>query len=40
MYIFEYPSIASLAVAIDAFILATKAPAEGLDDEDLEDISI
>jgi acyl carrier protein len=40
MYIFDYPSVASLAVAVEAFRMATEVPAENLDDEDLEDISI
>jgi amino acid adenylation domain-containing protein len=38
LYIFDYPSIASLAIAIEAFRAATSDT--DIDDEDMEDISI
>ena len=40
MYIFDYPSVSSLAIAVEAFRLATEVPVEDSDDEDMEDISI
>jgi len=40
MYIFDYASVASLAIAVEAFRLAAEDAPVNLDDEDLEDISI
>jgi hypothetical protein len=40
MYIFDYASVGSLAVAVDAFRLAAGATPLNLEDEDMEDISI
>ena len=40
LYIFDYPSIASLATAVEAFRLATATSGQDMDDDDLEDISI
>jgi hypothetical protein len=40
MYIFDYASVASLAIAVEAFRLAAEGAPVNLDDEDLEDISI
>ncbi|MCP4001220.1 MAG: amino acid adenylation domain-containing protein [Gammaproteobacteria bacterium] len=40
MYIFDYASVASLAVAVDAFSLAAGAAPLNLEGEDMEDISI
>jgi hypothetical protein len=40
MYIFEYPSIALLSVAIQAFKSATVQTPDSFNDDDLEDISI
>ena len=40
MYIFDYPSVGSLAVAVEAFRLATTAAGDIADSDDFEDISI
>ena len=40
MYIFDYPSVESLAVSIEAFMLATDMSFHDNDDEDMEDIGI
>jgi acyl carrier protein len=40
MYIFDYPSIESLSVSIEAFRLANDSSDHGIDDENMEDISI
>ena len=40
LYIFDYPSIAALATAVEAFRLATATSGQDMDDDDLEDISI
>jgi acyl carrier protein len=40
MYIFDYPSIAALATAVEAFRLAAATSGQDMDDDDLEDISI
>ncbi|MEJ2140407.1 MAG: amino acid adenylation domain-containing protein, partial [Gammaproteobacteria bacterium] len=40
MYIFDYPSIAALATAVEAFRLATETSGQDMDDDDLEDINI